>query len=229
MSVLVWPARIVAGLNEQVNVEGQTSVMLPVKLLGAEAAIVNVVDVLPIIVVTLGVEEDSVNCATPVPERATDWGLPTAVSLIDKEPFLAPLEVGEKLTLMAQLWPGLRTFNSALQVFVCEKSPEVLMPVIFSVAVPVFVIVTVWAALTSPTVTFPKARLVGVTVTAVAAVTPVPLTLIVWGLPAALSVSVNVPVSTCVADGVKVMLMVQVPPLAATVPTQLSVSAKSPV
>ena len=35
--------------------------MLPVKLLGAEAAIVNVVDVLPIIVVTLGVEDDNVN------------------------------------------------------------------------------------------------------------------------------------------------------------------------
>jgi len=93
------------------------------------------------------------------------------------------------------------------------------------VCVPVFEIVTVWAGLTFPTVTFPKPRLVGVIVTAVAAVTPVPETLIVCGLPAALSVSVNVPDSACVDDGVKVILMVQVPPLAATVPTQLSVSA----
>ena len=112
-------------------------------------------------------------------------------------------------------------------MFVCEKSPEVLMPVMFSVAVPVLVIVTVWAGLTSPTATFPKERLEGVTVTAVEAVTPAPETLIVCGLPAALSVRVNVPVSGLVEEGVKVILMVHVPPLAGTVPMQLSVSAKS--
>ena len=37
----------------------------------------------------------------------------------------------------------------------------------------------------------------------------------------------NVPVSVVSDRGVKVMLMEHVPPLAATVPTQLSVSAKS--
>ena len=36
----------------------------------------------------------------------------------------------------------------------------------------------------------------------------------------------NVPLLASAASGVNVMLMVQVPPLAATVPTQLSVSAK---
>lgn len=70
--VLVCPAKMVAGLKEQLRLAGQLSEMLPLKLLGAEAATVKVVDPLPIRVVTFGEGEDIVNCASPVPERATD-------------------------------------------------------------------------------------------------------------------------------------------------------------
>jgi len=64
--VLVWPARMVAGLKVHVpplavNIDGQVRVMFPVKLLGAVAEIVNVADPLPITVVTFGFEEVSVN------------------------------------------------------------------------------------------------------------------------------------------------------------------------
>ena len=98
---------------------------------------------------------------------------------------------------------------------------------ILSVELPVLVMVTVWGELTVPTFWFEKLRLVGETVTAVAWETPEPVRVIVWGLFAALSVMVISSVSKLTVDGVKVMLRVQVPPPAASVPMQLSVSAKS--
>ena len=70
--VLVCPAKIFAGLKEQERLPGQARVMLPLKLPGAEAAIVNVAEPLPMRVVTFGDGEDIVNCATPVPESTTD-------------------------------------------------------------------------------------------------------------------------------------------------------------
>jgi hypothetical protein len=57
---------------------------------------------------------------------------------------------------------------------------------------------------------------------------PVPLSVTVWGLFAALSVSVSVPVRLPVAVGVKVTLIVQLAP-GATEPAQVLVWAKSPV
>jgi len=56
---------------------------------------------------------------------------------------------------------------------------------------------------------------------------PVPLSVTVWGLPAALSVIVSVPVRLPVAVGVKVTLIVQLEP-AATEPAQVLVWEKSP-
>ena len=58
--------------------------------------------------------------------------------------------------------------------------------------------------------------------------TPVPLRLAVWGLPAALSLTVRVAVRVPVAVGVNVTLIVQLPP-AATLDPQLLVWAKSPL
>lgn len=72
VSVLVWPAKMVVGLKVHVKFEGQLSVILPVKLLGADAAMVNVAVPSPMSVVTLGLDEDIEKTATPVPERATD-------------------------------------------------------------------------------------------------------------------------------------------------------------
>ena len=56
----------------------------------------------------------------------------------------------------------------------------------------------------------------------------VPIRLTVCGVPAALSLIVNVPVRVPLAVGVKVTLSVQVDPAATPFP-QLSVSAKSPL
>lgn len=103
------------------------------------------------------------------------------------------------------------------------------MVVMFNVEVPVLVMVTVCGELTVPTVWFPKERLPGVTVTAVAAALPVPDRAMVWGLFAALSVMLIVPVAAPTAVGVKVTLIMHVPPPAAMVPTQSSDSAKLPV
>ena len=49
--------------------------------------------------------------------------------------------------------------------------------------------------------------------------TPVPLRLAVWGLPAALSLTVSVAVRVPVAVGVNVTLIVQLPPAAMTQPS----------
>jgi hypothetical protein len=56
---------------------------------------------------------------------------------------------------------------------------------------------------------------------------PVPLSVAVWGLSPALSITVSVPVRLPVAVGVKVTLIVQLDP-AATEPAQVLVWAKSP-
>ena len=44
--------------------------------------------------------------AVPVPERATDWGLPAALSVMLTEAVRLPLAVGVKVTLIVQLAPA---------------------------------------------------------------------------------------------------------------------------
>ncbi len=70
VSVLVWPAKIDAGLKEHVVPEEQERVMVPVKLL-PEADTVKVAEVVPTTIVVDGVGEERLNCAIAVPERAT--------------------------------------------------------------------------------------------------------------------------------------------------------------
>ena len=177
----------------------------------------------------VGFGDEIENCARPIPERATPWGLPVALSLILKVPLRVPLAIGANTTLAVQLCPGPRVLKRGAeeQVLVWVKSPVTLIVVISSVDVPVFVMVTVCAAVVEPTVVFAKVKVVGVTVTEVAWVTPVPVTVMMWGLFGVLSSMLNSSVTEPVASGVKVMLMLHVPPRAATVPTQLSDSVKS--
>ena len=87
-----------------------------------------------------------------------------------------PLAVGAKMILTVQLCPTVSMLNVAPQVLVSEKSPATLIVVILRVAVPLLVMVTVWGALTVPTFWFANVKLVGATVTEVAAVTPIPVT-----------------------------------------------------
>ena len=83
----------------------------------------------------------------------------------------------------------------------------VVIVVMASVAVPLLVRVTAWAALLVPTCWLANVRVVLDKVTAGAI--PVPLRLTVCGLPAPLSVMDTVPVRVPVVVGVKVTLMVQ--------------------
>lgn len=78
--------------------------------------------------------------AVPVPVRLTVWGLPEALSVIERVPFLFPTAVGVKVTLNVQL---AFTARAAPQVVVLAKSPLADVLLIVRLAVPLFVKVTV--------------------------------------------------------------------------------------
>jgi hypothetical protein len=75
----------------------------------------------------------------PVPVRLTVWVAGLALSVMVRVPVLVPAVVGLKVTLMAQLAPA-ATLEP--QVLVSEKSPLVLMLLMLSVALPMFLSVT---------------------------------------------------------------------------------------
>src|SRR5436190_23135481 len=87
----------------------------------------------------------------PVPDSVTFCGLPAALSLMLTAAVRVPLAVGLNVTLIPQLAPAA---NELPQVWVCAKFPA-LVPVIamllmVKIAVPVFLSVTVLAALVVP-------------------------------------------------------------------------------
>jgi len=171
------------------------------------------------------VGETLASVVVPVPETATVCGLPAAPSVIVMAAERLPVAEGVKVTLIVQLAPA-ATLNP--QVLVWAKLlalvPDTVMLVMLKSAVPVFVSVTVCAALLVPTVSFPKATLEGETLTADAV--PVPERVTVWGLFEALSVTVTVAARDPVADGLKTTLIAQFAP-AATDDPQLLVWVKS--
>jgi hypothetical protein len=189
--VLDCPDTIEPGLKLQSAEPAHESVIDPVKPLCAVAETVKVAVVLPTNVVTTGVEDDRENTAEPVADKAAVCGLPVAVSLTLRVPESAPLPVGAKTILAEQLWPTARVLFRARQVFVSVKLPVTLIELMFTVEVPVFVMVTVWGALTVPTAWGPKVKVVGESVTDEDVVTPVPVRAMLWGLLLALSVSVS--------------------------------------
>jgi hypothetical protein len=127
VSVLVCPGNMEAGLKEQVPPPEQERVILPVKLGGADAEKVKVACVLPITTVVVGVVDVIEKTASPVPERDTRWGLPTALSLMLNKPLRLPDAAGTKETLTVQLSPTLRRLDFAPQVLVSKKSPVTLI------------------------------------------------------------------------------------------------------
>lgn len=159
----------------------------------------------------------------PIPESATMCGLPGALSTIVNVPVRLPLAAGEKVTLIMHDAP---MPTATVQPFTTAKSPLAVALVMVSGAPPLFVTVTVWAALVEPTSTAPKKsgaeRLNPGTL-----LEPVPERATLCGLPAALSTMKMVPLRLPGAEGVKVTKMVQELP-GATLGRQLSVSAKSP-
>lgn len=103
----------------------------------------------------------------PVPVSDTVWGLPDALSVIVSDAARVPWARGLNVTLIVQFAPA-ATLDP--QLLVCEKSagfaPAMVMLVILSVAEPVLVSVTGWAALDVPTSCVLKKRLVADSVAA---------------------------------------------------------------
>jgi galactitol-specific phosphotransferase system IIB component len=137
-----------------------------------------------------------------------------------------PLAEGVKVTLIVQLPPATTELP---QVLLWAKSPA-LVPVIAKLEIlmaplPLLLRVAVCAALLVPTDWFPKERLVGERPSSGAV--PVPERLTACGLPMALSVMLTEAVRLPLAEGVKVTLIVQLPPAATELP-QVLLWAKSP-
>src|SRR5207249_3387623 len=151
--------------------------------------------------------------AVPFPLSVMSSGVRRAVSVSDSVPVRAPEAVGVKVTLMVQVPPAAKVAGLVGQalapVLVAAKSPEGANELIVKAAAPVFVSVTVIGALVVASSWLPKSRLVGANPTPGAV--PFPLSVMICGLPPALSVSDSVPVRAPEAVGVKVTLMVQVP------------------
>ena len=136
-----------------------------------------------------------------------------------------PAAVGVKVTLIVQLLPAAKP---AGQLLVAAKSPEAAMLVMSKAALPTLLSVTVCTALVVPTGReVAKVKLRGAKVT-LGLVMPLPLSVIVCGLLPALSVRVMEPTALPVVVGVKVTLMVQIPPVATDEP-QVLVCAKGAV
>ncbi len=116
---------------------------------------VKVADWPAVVVTEVGAEIEK----SPVaPERATVCGLPEASSVTLNVPVRVPSAVGRNVTLIEHLAPAA---SEPPQVLVSAKSPLAEMLVIVKVALPLFVSVTVWAALVVPTAWPGKFRLDG--------------------------------------------------------------------
>jgi hypothetical protein len=86
--------------------------------------------------------------AEPVPERCTDWGLVESLSDTISWPDLVPMAVGLNVTLMVQECPATTEFP---QLFVCAKSPSVVMLNNVNAVLRWFVRLTVLTPLVDPT------------------------------------------------------------------------------
>lgn len=151
--------------------------------------------------------------ATPLPARAMACGLPVALLVMVIAPVLLATVAGVNVTLIVQLNPVPRL---APQLLFCANSPDAVILLKVSVALPELVSVTVFAALVTLIGWLPNARLVGVRLTCgVATAMPVPLNAILAA--GAFDVIATDPVRAPTADGVNVTAIVQVA-FAATVP-----------
>ncbi len=159
---------------------------------------------------------------TPVPVRVIACEPLPALSLMLTAAERFPAEAGVIVTLIVQLPPAA---TEVPHVLVWAKSPGLapVKPILltkFNTALPVLVRVTDCAALVVPRFWLAKTRLEAFRLTA--GPPPVPERLMVCGLPTALSEMFTVAVRLPVAEGVKVTLIVQLPPTA-RVPTQVEV------
>ena len=144
----------------------------------------------------------------PVPVSAAVCGLPLALSVTVIVAVRVPVAVGENVTAMLQLKFG---SSGLMQLLVCPKSPAsaavIVMLLMVRFAFPLLVRFRFCAALVVPMACVANVRVEGVRLTSgTLLVIPVPFSVIVRGLPGALSVMVRVEVRAPAADGVNVIL-----------------------
>jgi hypothetical protein len=111
------------------------------------------------------------------------------------------------------------------QLLVCVKSALTVMPLIDIAPLPLLLSVTLCVAVENPARCPPKSKLLGLMLAV--GPRPVPVRLVVCGLPGALVATVSVPVRVPSAVGLNWTLMVQEPPGATDVP-QLLLCKNSP-
>ena len=104
-------AAMAVGLKLQLWLDGHERAILPEKLVGLVARMVQVTDEVPMIAEMVGFFAVRENWDRPVPERETLCGLPVALSLMLSVPLRTPLAVGAKITLAVQLWPAPRALS----------------------------------------------------------------------------------------------------------------------
>ena len=162
-------------------------------------------------------ETVKVGAAVPVPVRVMVCGVPVALSAIDRLALSVPVAAGLNSTETVQLAPAARV---ELQVVADLRKELTLVPAIVSEVrvtepVPVFLIVTVCAAVVEPSVVEAKVRLEGVSETVkVWAAVPVPVMFSDWVPVQALSSTSKVAVSVPVAAGLKLMVATHEEPAA---------------
>lgn len=105
--------------------------------------------------------------ALPVPDSGTVCGLFAALSVMVMVPVLAPSWDGVKVAAILQFAPTAKVLPQGLVLVTRAKSPPLIaMLLMFSVAFPLLVTVTLFALLVDPKTTVPNDREVGVRVTA---------------------------------------------------------------
>lgn len=171
-------------------------------------------------------ERLTVGPSTPVPLRAITCGLSPALSVIVIVPEIAPLAVGMNVAAIMQLAPGATEAPQVVPGLEIPKFALAAILVILNGRLPLLFSVTVWAVLVVPTSWLAKERLAGDRLT-IGAPVPVPVRLIMWRLPAALSVMIMDPFIVPATLGENVTLIVHCDPPAATEVPQVFVSAKS--
>jgi hypothetical protein len=154
----------------------------------------------------------------PLPESATSCGLPDASSATCTLADRAPAAVGENVTLIVHDAFTAKLAGANGQLLDWLKSarfaPTTPIELIDNTAEPEFRNTTCCTPLEAPTNTDPNATLPGVNDTPGAGVTPVPPSVTLWGLPAALSASEIDALRLPAAVGANVTLIVQVAPAA---------------
>lgn len=104
--------------------------------------------------------------AVPAPDSGTVCGLFEALSVIVMFPASAPSAFGANVTEMMQVFPAASVLPQGFVLVFRAKSPLGAMLPMFSVPLPVFLSVTFFAALVTPSMTLPNFRDAGVRVTA---------------------------------------------------------------